>query len=162
MVTGCTGLLVLAGALLIGASPVAAASSGQGVFNTKVAKAAGEPLARKLGSPIPLSAYGCSSSVCINIVGPSGYSALYYADITDVGESCLPDFTEINLLYGSSPSSASIFRSGNLGVVPAGWCYYGYHFPLGQNFNNKWWFCGTISVLPGKPCEQVSGPPYYP
>jgi hypothetical protein len=119
-----------------------------------------QPLFRTAG-PVPLNSSGCSSSVCISLVGPSGYSALYYAQVTDVGEACLPDATEIYLFYGSSPSDVSVWSYAEV-EVPPGECQYGEQFNLYQNFNNGFYFCGEISDLPGKPCKQVTGPPYYP
>ena len=101
------------------------------------------------GGVTPFSSTGCSSSVCIHIEG-SGDDVEWITVYNGSGDA-LPLGSAIYLLYGSSPSSATVLETAY--VTYSG--QYGEQWNFYRSFASYYWFCGELSALPGKPCEQI-------
>jgi hypothetical protein len=115
---------------------------------------AGRPIGTNRRGVTPLDHSGCSSSVCIAVQSYNGHgSDILEAQVTSKGDLCLPVGSQVYLLYGSSVSSSTVWKVGTINTQYT--CEYGWNFPIYQNLNNKWWLCGELSALPGKPCAQI-------
>jgi hypothetical protein len=92
--------------------------------------------------------------VCIAVHSIGGHGAdIEDAEVTSKGDECLPVGSQVYLLYGATVSGSSVWKVGTIDTQYT--CEYGFYFPIYQNLNNKWWLCGELSALPGKPCAQI-------
>lgn len=127
----------------------------------KVSNSPGKPDYVKTSGVIPFDSTGCSQSVCLHLIGPSGYSYLSGADVYNGGYDCLPTYSEVYLWAGPSVSNATLYKQATVEPPPPGECTNGFTFNLQQNYESGWWFCGTLSALPGRACNYVKGPAYF-